>query len=116
MAAMTTDEDVSTLQTYSIFSTIIFWVLWLLGLSWFLLFVFLALLMAAEKSWIVAGWNLVVVLAQGYVLLCSARYFSHKKKSVSELLLWATFAAIIMPMITTLGCAAIPMSEIHVAM
>lgn len=113
---MTTDEDVPALQTYSIFSTIIFWVLWLLGLLWFLLFVLLVFFTVAEKAWIIMGWNLLVVLAQGYVLLRSARYFLHKGVSVSELLLWATLVAIIMPMITTLGCVAVlPMNQFNFA-
>ncbi|MFY9259045.1 MAG: hypothetical protein WAO71_00900 [Gallionella sp.] len=113
---MIPNDDLPATNTYSILSTIIFWVLWLLGLLWFLLFVFLVFFTVTEEAWIIATWNLLVVLAQGYVLLQTARYFLHKEQSVSELLLWATWTGIIMPMITSLGCAAIPMSEIHVAM
>ncbi|MFY9259046.1 MAG: hypothetical protein WAO71_00905 [Gallionella sp.] len=102
---MALNDDLPTTQPYSIVTKIIFWILWMGGLMLCLLFIFFFVMMASERAWQIALWNLLVVLTQSYVLIQSARYFLRREKPPSALLLWAAFAGIAMPMIAFGGCS-----------
>ncbi|NOT84944.1 MAG: hypothetical protein HOP02_09270 [Methylococcaceae bacterium] len=91
-------------EEYSISVSFIFWILWCVGFLITLLFFLFIFITGSEGAWPVTLWNTAVVMAEGFILFKSNRYFLHKKKSASELLLWVGFSAIGVPMIAFGGC------------
>jgi hypothetical protein len=90
-------------NTYSLGWSIVFWLLWSVGVLVLLLFgVFL--LLTAMDALLAAGWNGLVVLAEGFLLFKTARHFARKDKPASELLLLVAVAAIGIPLLATGGC------------
>lgn len=92
------------IHTYSLAMKIGFWLLWLIGLLVALLFIFFALMIAAG-SWLMAGWNLVVVAAEITILVKTLRHLIRHDKPGSELLLWLIGAALLIPLIALGGCS-----------
>lgn len=90
-------------NTYSLGWSIVFWLLWLAGLLILLLFGAFFLITAMDAP-LMAFWNALVVLAEGFLLFKTARHFVHKDKPASELLLLVAVAAIAVPLVASGGC------------
>lgn len=89
-------------NTYHIGLSILFWLLWTVGLLILLLFGFFCLIMI--NSPVMAAWNGLVVLAEGFVLFKTARHFVRKDLPMSTLLLWVGVAAVGIPLLASGGC------------
>lgn len=99
-------------HSYSLGVKVAFWLLWTLGLLVFVLFAFFALITldsgaTGSNGWVLGVWNLLVVLAEGFILGMSARAFFRGAKSGSELVLWAALAVFGVPLAAFGGCALV---------
>lgn len=88
---------------YSTGLSILFWLLWVVGLLVLLLFGFFVLATATDAN-VMAAWNVLVVLAEGFLLFKTARHFVLKNIPMSKLLLWAAVAALGVPFVAFGGC------------
>ncbi len=86
--------------TYSTGCKIAFWLLWLLGVIFLLVFF---LLYASSTRWIIGAWYLLVSLIQGIILIISASGFQNRAKPARVLILQAGLAAIGIPIIVISG-------------
>ncbi|MDD4928686.1 MAG: hypothetical protein PHP85_05340 [Gallionella sp.] len=103
---MMPDDNLPSPAKFSLAGSFFFWIFWLSGAALCLLFGIFLFITATGAS-VVAVWNLLIVLAQCLLLTKSAHYFHTREKPVSELMLWAAFAGIAMPLIAFGGCAVI---------
>ena len=96
-------------NTYSLGWSMVFWLLWSVGIlvlllfGGFLLIIIDAPMGAGWKNGLVV-WNGLVVLAEGFLLFKTARHFVRKDKLASELLLLVAVAAFGVPLLATGGC------------
>lgn len=92
----------SQTETYSTPAAIFFWLLWIVSLLVLLLFGFF--LLASADSPVLASWNGLIVLAEGFLLFITARHFVRKDMPISQLLLWIAGAALGVPLLAFGGC------------
>ncbi len=90
-------------HTYSLGWSLVFWLLWSVGVLVLLLFGVFLLITLIDAP-LAAGWNGLIVLAEGFLLFKTARHFARKDKPASELLLLVAVAAIGIPLLATGGC------------
>lgn len=83
--------------------SILFWLLWVVGLLVLLLFGFFTLATATTAN-AVAAWNGLVVLVEGFLLFKTAWHFVCKERPMPNLLLWIAMAALAVPFIAFGGC------------
>jgi hypothetical protein len=91
---------------YPLAGNILFWLLWIVGLLVLLMFGSF-LLMTAMDAPLMAGWDALVVLAEGWLMFKTARHFIRADKSVAELLLLAALMAIGIPLLASGGCLVV---------
>lgn len=96
--------DAPIIPPYAIGGKVFFWLLWLLGLLVCLLFSLFAFIMLVSKGWLLAVWNLLVAVAESYLLVQSKRAMSRHEKTMSELLWLAALAGIGVPLVAVGGC------------
>lgn len=92
--------------SYSFGAKALFCLLWVVGLSVFLLFAPFAILLVVAAP-LVAFWNMLIAFAEAYLLFKSAQHFRSKDKPISELLLQVALAAIGVPLLASGGCLII---------
>ena len=100
-------SDTPNQYKYPLFGRIIFWGLWLMGSGVAISLMLSALLLLAlssKGSWLMAGWNLLVVAAEGYLLGQSNGAISRHEKPMSELLWLAALAGVGVPLVAAGGC------------
>lgn len=90
-------------HTYPVGLSILFWLLWLVGLLVLLLFGFFTLATSTDPN-VIAAWNGLVVLAEGFLLIKTVIHFVRKDMAMSSLLLWVAVAAVAVPFIAFGGC------------
>ena len=90
-------------NTYSTGLSILFWLMWVVGLLVLLLFGFFVLATSTNAN-VLAVWNVSVVLAEGFLLFKTARHFVLKDIPMPKLLLWVAVAAIGVPFVAFGGC------------
>ncbi|MDD4962525.1 MAG: hypothetical protein PHI11_01255 [Gallionella sp.] len=96
--------ETQEIGTYSSRRVVVFWLLWLLGLGFCLLFALFFFMALSPKLWIAALWNLLMTGIEGYLLVKLAYNYSQRTKSMDELLSKATFLSFAMPFISFGGC------------
>ncbi|WP_298611414.1 hypothetical protein [uncultured Thiothrix sp.] len=90
-------------NTYSVGLSILFWLLWIVGLLILLLFGFFTLATASDVN-VMATWNGLVVVVEGFLLLKTGLHFARKDIPMSKLLLWIVVAVVAVPFIAFGGC------------
>lgn len=90
-------------NTYSVGLSILFWLLWIVGLLILLLFGFFTLATANNVN-VMATWNGLIVVVEGLLLFKTGLHFVRKDIPMSKLLLWIVVAAVVVPFIAFGGC------------
>ncbi|POZ51744.1 hypothetical protein [Methylovulum psychrotolerans] len=108
----------SPIEIYSIGEKITFWVVWLICLGSLLLFLFVFFPMIRIGylpidfcGVIIAGWNVMGILAQSIILLNSAKQFFLKAKPVSMLIQRLAFITFGMPFLAYGGCTLVTLAR-----
>lgn len=90
-------------QTYGLGWSLLFWLLWAVGVLVLLLFGGFLLITAVDAP-LMGVWNALVVLVEGWLLFKTVRHFLRGDKPISELLLLVALAAIGVPLLASGGC------------
>lgn len=88
---------------YPLGLSLLFWLLWVVGLLVLLLFGFFLLVTAMDAP-VMGIWNGLVVLTEIFLLFKTALHFVRKDRLISKLLLWAAVAAVGVPLVAFGGC------------
>lgn len=90
-------------NTYPIGLSILLWFLWIVGFAVLLLFGFFTLATATDAK-VMATWNGLVVLVEGFLLFKTGLHFVRKDMPMPKLLLWIAVAAVVIPFVAFGGC------------
>jgi hypothetical protein len=96
--------EAQEIGTYSSRRVVVFWLLWLLGLGFCLLFALFSFMTLGTKLWFAGLWHLLITGIEGYLLVKLAYNYSQRSKSMDELLSKVTFLSFAMPFISFGGC------------
>ncbi|MCU7814575.1 MAG: hypothetical protein KZQ81_05065 [Candidatus Thiodiazotropha sp. (ex Rostrolucina anterorostrata)] len=92
-------------RDYPVWFVLLLVLLWLGGFGVMLLFGFFAFITLPGQFWPHGLWNLLVTVAEGWVLFHAVRHYFRGNRPLSVPLLWAAVAAIAVPLVASGGCA-----------
>jgi hypothetical protein len=92
-------------RRYPVWLSAIAVLFWLIGLGVCLLFGFFGIILLPGSSDAIGIWNLLVALAEAWVLFIAARHFFRGTQPVSTLFFWLALAVVGVPLVASGGCA-----------
>lgn len=98
-------EHTSGPSAYPLWFRLVTLLLVLLGVGVFLMFGFFAFVTLPGESFFIGVWNLLVVVAEGWVLRHAIRHYFSATQPMSVTFFWIAVAAVGVPLIASGGCA-----------
>lgn len=92
-------------SVYPLWFRLVTLLLTLMGVGVLFLFGFFAFMTLPDQNFLLGGWNLLVAVAEGWVLRLYTRYYVSGTQPMSVIFFWGAVAAIGIPLIASGGCA-----------